>query len=46
MIVGVQMPSGNSAQNSGNNHHLTIPFEGGNKNWTVVLLSKHTYTAI
>jgi len=29
MIVGVQMSSGNSTQNSGNNHHLTIPFEGG-----------------
>jgi len=23
------MSSGNSAPNSGNNHHLTIPFEGG-----------------
>ena len=29
MIVGVQLSSGNSAPNSGNNHHLTIPFEGG-----------------
>jgi len=29
MIVGVQMPSGNSAPNLGNNHHLTITFEGG-----------------
>jgi len=29
MIVGVQFSSGNSAPNSGNNHHLTIPFEGG-----------------
>jgi len=29
MIVGVQLSSGNSAQISGNNHHLTIPFEGG-----------------
>jgi len=29
MIVGVQLPSGNSAPNSGNNHHLTIPFESG-----------------
>jgi len=27
MIVGVQLSSGNSAPNSGNNH-LTIPFEG------------------
>ena len=29
MIVGVQLSSGNSAPNSGNNHHLTTPFEGG-----------------
>jgi len=29
MIVGVQLSSENSAPNSGNNHHLTIPFEGG-----------------
>ena len=29
MIVGVQLSSGNSAPNSANNHHLTIPFEGG-----------------
>ena len=29
MIVGVQLSSGNSAPNSGNIHHLTIPFEGG-----------------
>jgi len=29
IIVGVQLSSGNSAPNSGNNHHLTIPFEGG-----------------
>jgi len=29
MIVGLQLPSGNSTPNSGNNHHLTIPFEGG-----------------
>ena len=29
MIVGVQLFSGNSAPNSGNNHHLTISFEGG-----------------
>jgi len=29
MIVGVQLSSANSAPNSGNNHHLTIPFEGG-----------------
>ena len=29
MIVGVQLSSGISAPNSGNNHHLTIPFEGG-----------------
>jgi len=29
MIVGVQLSSGNSAPNSGNNQHLTIPFEGG-----------------
>ena len=29
MIVGVQLSSGNSAPNSGNNHHLTITFEGG-----------------
>jgi len=29
MIVGVQMSSGNYAPNSENNHHLTIPFEGG-----------------
>ena len=29
MIVGVQLSSGNSAPNSGNNHHPTIPFEGG-----------------
>jgi len=29
MIVGVQLSSGNSAPNSGNNHHLTLPFEGG-----------------
>ena len=29
MIVGVQLFSGNSAPNSGNNHHLKIPFEGG-----------------
>ena len=27
MIVAVQLSSGNSAPNSGNNHHLTIPFE-------------------
>jgi len=25
----LQLSSGNSAPNSGNNHHLTIPFEGG-----------------
>ena len=29
IIVGVQSSSGNSAPNSGSNHHLTIPFEGG-----------------
>ena len=30
MKVGqLQLSSGNSAPNSGNNHHLTIPFEGG-----------------
>jgi len=29
MIVRVQLSSGNSAPISGNNHHLTIPFEGG-----------------
>ena len=29
MIVGVHLSSGNSAPNSGNNHHLTIPFVGG-----------------
>jgi len=29
MTVGVQLSSGNSAPNLGNNHHLTIPFEGG-----------------
>ena len=29
MIVGVQLSSGNSARNSGNSYHLTIPFEGG-----------------
>jgi len=29
MIVGVKLSSGNSAPNSGNNNHLTIPFEGG-----------------
>jgi len=29
MIVRVQLSSGNSAPNSGNNHHLTIPIEGG-----------------
>jgi hypothetical protein len=29
MIFGVQFSSGNSAPNSGNNHTLTIPFEGG-----------------
>ena len=29
MIVGVKLSSGNSAPNSGNHHHLTIPFEGG-----------------
>ena len=29
MIVAVQLTSGNSLQNSGNNHHLTIPLEGG-----------------
>jgi len=28
MIVEVQLSSGNSATNSRNNHHLTIPFEG------------------
>jgi len=28
MIVGVQLSSGNSAPNSGNNHNLTIQFEG------------------
>ena len=28
MIVGVQLSSVNSAPNSGNNHNLTIPFEG------------------
>jgi len=27
-IVGVQLSSGNYAPNSGNSHHLTIPFEG------------------
>ena len=27
--VGVQLSSGNAAPNSGKNHHLTIPFEGG-----------------
>jgi hypothetical protein len=29
MIVGVQLSSDNSSPNSGNNHHLTVPFEGG-----------------
>jgi hypothetical protein len=30
MNVGqLQLSSGNSAPNSGNNHHLTIPFENG-----------------
>ena len=29
MIFGVQLSSGNSAPNSGNNRHLTNPFEGG-----------------
>ena len=29
MIVGVELSSGNSAPNSGNNHHLTILFVGG-----------------
>ena len=29
MIVGVQLSSGNTAPNSENNHHLTVPFEGG-----------------
>jgi hypothetical protein len=30
MNVGqLQLSSDNSAPNSGNNHHLTIPFEGG-----------------
>jgi len=29
MIVGVQLSSRNSVPNSGNSHHLTIPFEGG-----------------
>ena len=29
IIVGVQLSSGNSAPNSGNNHNLTIPFEDG-----------------
>ena len=30
MTVGqLQQSSGNSAPNSGNNHHLTIPFDGG-----------------
>jgi len=29
LIVGVQLSSGNSTPNSGINHHLTIPFEGG-----------------
>ena len=28
MIVGVQLSSDNSATNSGNNHHMTNPFEG------------------
>jgi len=28
MIVGVHLSSGNSGPNSGNNHNLTIPFEG------------------
>jgi len=30
MTVGVQLSRGSSAPNSRNNHHLTIPFEGGN----------------
>jgi len=29
MIDGMQLSSGNSAPNSGNNQQLTIPFEGG-----------------
>jgi len=29
MIVVVQLSSGNSPPNLGNNHHMTIPFEGG-----------------
>jgi hypothetical protein len=33
MTVRVQLSSGNSAPNSGNNHHLTIPFEGGMHNF-------------
>jgi len=28
MTVEVQLSNGNSAPNSGNNRHLTIPFEG------------------
>ena len=29
MTVAIQLSNGNSAPNSGNNHHLTIPLEGG-----------------
>ena len=29
MSVSYNCPAGNSAPNSGKNHHLTIPFEGG-----------------
>ena len=29
MFVLVKLSNGNSAPNLGNNHHLTIPFEGG-----------------
>ena len=28
-VSQLKFSSGNSAPNSGNNHHLTIPFEGG-----------------
>jgi len=34
MTVGVQLSRGNSAPNSGNNHHLTIPFEVGKQSFT------------
>jgi len=44
--VWVQFSSGNSAPNSGNNHHLTIPFEGVTHSFNIQGASVRIRTSI